>query len=214
MAADELVLGVPRDRVLSGQAWRGVLHGEVEPLVADLERSATFRPRAEVEDDPGWKQLIPYVVLLDRGTLFLMKRTRAGADARLHERWSIGIGGHVDPADGGIAGGLTREWAEELDAPWAPEPRLVGLLNDDSDPVGAVHLGIVYRVEAAGRPVAIRETDKLEGAFVAPLQVLRVYDRLETWSSLLYDHLFERAPGVRYGRGFGASWRGSTPGMG
>lgn len=102
----------------------------------------------------------------------------------------------MNPDDGGIAGGIAREWAEELLADWAPEPVLVGLLNDDSDPVGAVHVGLVYRVEAKGRPVAVRETHKLEGAFVAPIDCLRVYDRMETWSSLVYDHLFERSSGV------------------
>jgi predicted NUDIX family phosphoesterase len=94
-------------------------------------------------------------------------------------------------------GGMAREWSEELDADWTPDYELVGLLNDDSDPVGAVHLGVVFRAEARGRAVAVRETEKLEGEFVAPVQVMRVYDRLETWSSLLYDYLTERAGGHR-----------------
>jgi predicted NUDIX family phosphoesterase len=196
---DELVLGLPRASVMPQGAWRGVLHGDVQPYLDRIAARGSYRRRGECESDPSWKQVIPYLVVTDRGRLFLMKRTRAGSDARLHERWSIGVGGHVNPDDGGIAGGIAREWAEELVADWEPEPRLVGLLNDDSDPVGAVHLGIVYRVEAAGRPVAVRETHKLEGAFVSPIDCLRVYDRMETWSSLVYDHLFERAPGIRAG---------------
>lgn len=197
MGADEPILGVPREAAIGAQGWRGVLYGAVDPIVARLERSATVRRRGDAEEDPAWKQLIPYVVLRDRGRIFLMRRTRAGGDARLHERWSIGVGGHLNPGDGGIVGGIVREWREELDAPWDPEPRLIGILNDDSDPVGRVHLGLVYLVEAAGRPVAVRETEKLSGSFVAPLDVLRVYDRLETWSSLVYDFLHERAPGIR-----------------
>lgn len=199
MADDELVLGVPRELLMPQGAWRGVLHGEIGPYLELIERHGTYRPRGECESDAAWKQVIPYLVVTDRGRLFLMKRTRAGSDARLHERWSIGVGGHVNPEDGGIAGGIAREWAEELVTGWEPEPRLVGLLNDDSDPVGAVHLGLVHRVEAAGRPVAVRETEKLDGAFVAPIDCLRVYDRMETWSSLVYDHLFERSPGIRAG---------------
>jgi predicted NUDIX family phosphoesterase len=197
MADDELVLGLPRDSVMAAGSWRGVLSGDVAPTLALIEQTGSYRPRGEVEGDASWKQVIPYLVVRDRGSLFLMKRTREGADERLHERWSIGVGGHVNPGDGGIAGGLAREWAEELVADWSPEPQLVGLLNDDTDPVGAVHLGIVYSVEASGRPVAVRETHKLDGAFVPPIDVLRVYDRLETWSSLLYDYLFGRSPGVR-----------------
>lgn len=197
MSGDEFVLGLPRARLPGGAAWRGVVYGDVAPVLALIAAEGTYRPRVEVEEDRGWKQIIPYVVLRNQGSIFLMRRSRAGGDARLHERYSIGIGGHVNPEDGGLAGGLRREWDEELVTGWEPEFRAVGLLNDDSDPVGAVHLGVVFSVEAAGRPASVRETDKLEGDFVAPLQVLRVYERLETWSSLVYDFLFERARGIR-----------------
>ena len=194
---NEQVLGIPRRRLLLDGVWRGVLYGRIEPYLERIAEEGTFRPRAEVEDDPTWKQVIPYLVLRDRGNIFLMRRTRAGSDARLHERYSVGIGGHVNPQDGDLLGGLRREWAEELVADFEPEYRLVGLLNDDSDPVGAVHVGIVYSAEAGGRSVGVRETDKLEGAFVAPLDVTRVYDRLETWSSLVFDYLTGRAGGTR-----------------
>jgi predicted NUDIX family phosphoesterase len=194
---EELVLGLPRARILGDGAWRGVLYGDVASYLDLIASHAEFRPRAQVEDDPSWKQVIPYVVLRDRGSLFLMRRTRAGGDRRLHERYSIGIGGHVNPGDGGLAGGLLREWTEELDADWTPDFQLVGLLNDDTDPVGAVHLGVVFRADARGRAVRVRESEKLEGEFVAPVQILRVYDRLETWSSLLYDYLTERSGGHR-----------------
>ena len=90
-----------------------------------------------------------------------MRRTQAGGDARLHDRWSIGVGGHLNPGDGDLAGGLRREWREELDADFEPEFELVGLLNDDTTDVGGVHVGAVYVADAGGRPVTIRETDKL-----------------------------------------------------
>jgi predicted NUDIX family phosphoesterase len=194
---DEHVLGIPRRRLLTDGDWHGVLYGPIEPYLDMIAAEGSFRPRALVEDDPSWKQVIPYLVLRDRGNIFLMRRTRAGGDARLHERYSVGIGGHVNPVDRDVSGGLRREWAEELAADFEPEFRLVGLLNDDTDPVGAVHVGVVYGAEADGRPVAVRETEKLEGAFVAPLDVTRVYDRLETWSSLLFDFLTGRAGGTR-----------------
>jgi predicted NUDIX family phosphoesterase len=195
--AAELVLGLPRERVLGLGEWRGVLYGEVAPYLELIAAEGAFRPRPEAESDATWKQVIPYLVLRDRGRIFLMRRTRAGGDARLHERWSIGIGGHLNPGDADVVGGLRREFAEELVADWLPEPRLVGLLNDDTDPVGAVHLGVVFTAEAAGRAVSVRERHKLDGAFVAPIEVLRVYDRLETWSQLVYDYLTERAAGFR-----------------
>jgi predicted NUDIX family phosphoesterase len=118
-----------------------------------------------------------------------MRRTRAGGDVRLHDRFSIGVGGHLNPGDRDVAGGLAREWSEELVADFVPEFRLLGLLNDDETEVGSVHLGIVYLAEAGGRAVRVRETDKLEGDFAAPVAVHAVYDRLETWSQLVLDAL-------------------------
>jgi predicted NUDIX family phosphoesterase len=123
-----------------------------------------------------------------------MQRTRAGGDARLHDRFTIGVGGHVGPGDGGVAGGLRREWDEELVAEFEPGFRLVGLLNDDTTDVGSVHVGIVYEVEAGGRPVAIRETDKLSGSFVSLDEANAVRDRMESWSALVLDDLLGRRP--------------------
>jgi predicted NUDIX family phosphoesterase len=137
--------------------------------------------------------VIPYLVLRDGPRYFLMRRTRAGGDARLHDRWSIGIGGHLNPGDGDLAGGLRREWAEEIDATFEPAFELVGLLNDDTTEVGSVHVGAVYVADANGRAAMIRETDKLEGSFADATAVAAVEDRLETWSQLVFRHL-EGAP--------------------
>lgn len=151
-----------------------------------------YLDRPAAEDDPTHKQLIPYVVVRDADRVFLMHRTDAGGDPRLHGRGSIGVGGHLNPVDDGddaLMTGLRREWAEELEADWEPDFRLIGLLNDDSNPVGAVHLGVVFSVEAAGRGVDVREHDKLVGAFVEPGEVAASWDRLETWSRLVADAL-------------------------
>jgi predicted NUDIX family phosphoesterase len=71
----------------------------------------------------------------------------------------------------------------------------VGLLNDDDVLVGQVHIGVVFEADAAGRSLDVRETHKLSGRFVAPDDVLPVYERMETWSQLLYDHVTGRATG-------------------
>lgn len=197
---DELVLVVPRERVIGGSGWRGVLSPGAEPYLEAIAAAGRFEPRMVMERDPRFKQVIPYLVLRDRGRYFLMRRTRAGGDARLHDRFSIGVGGHLNPGDHDLAGGLAREWREELAADFVPEFRLLGLLNDDETDVGRVHLGVVYLAEAAGRTVAVRETDKLEGRFAAPAALLAVYDRMETWSQLVFDFVSGRAAGFRGGR--------------
>ena len=185
----ELVYVVPRAAVIAAAGWHGIRTTGVSELVEEVARAGRFEPRPEMERDPAFKQVIPYLVLRDGERYFLMQRTRAGGDERLHDRWSIGVGGHINPGDGGIDGGLRREWAEELEADFVPEFRLVGLLNDDTTDVGKVHLGVIHVADAGGRPVSIRETDKLTGGFAPPSVVAAVAEDLETWSALVFDHL-------------------------
>jgi predicted NUDIX family phosphoesterase len=186
---DELVFVVPRSSIADEAGWYGIRTDDLDQFLGALERDGRYEARTAMEVDPSFKQVIPYLVLRDGERFFLMRRTRAGVDARLHDRYSIGVGGHLNPGDGGVLGGLRREWHEELVADFEPEFRLVGLLNDDTTEVGAVHLGAVYVADATGRPVEIRETDKLSGAFVEPYEVAAVIDRMETWSRLCFEFL-------------------------
>ena len=189
--AGEQVLVVPREAVVPGDGWLGVRRDGVERALEAVAREGRLVLRSAAEEDPRLKQVIPYLILRDGDRWFLMRRTKAGGDARLHDLWSIGVGGHLNPGDGDVPGGLRREWAEELVADFVPEFTAVGLLNDDSTPVGAVHLGIVYVADAAGRAVSIRETEKLAGAFAATEEVAAVRDAMETWSRLAFDVLTE-----------------------
>lgn len=193
MPGGELVFAVPRRRILEPRhrerAWRGVLEVPGEPYLERARRYGSFRSRVEAEADPTWKQVIPYLVVRDGSRYLLMRRTRAGGDARLFERYTIGVGGHLNPGDEDIAGCLRREWHEEIEADFEPAYRFVGLLNDDDDPVGAVHLGFVYAADVGGRPVGIRETEKLSGEFTEIADVAAVVDRMESWSRLLFEHL-------------------------
>jgi predicted NUDIX family phosphoesterase len=188
----ELVLGLSRTDIPGGLSFRGVRGVPLDPYLDAVAEHGTFRPRDEVEDDPSWKQIIPYLALRDGERLFLMRRTLAGGDERLHDRYSIGVGGHVNPEDGDVLGGLAREWAEEMEADFTPDFQPVGVLNDDENSVGAVHLGLVFAADAMGRPVEIREKDKLSGSFATLDEVAAVADRLETWSELLFAHLLEQ----------------------
>jgi predicted NUDIX family phosphoesterase len=191
----ELVYAVPRD-ILFGDVppWLGV---KTEGVTGVLQRAGTaggFVPRQSAEVDRSRKQVIPYLVLRDGERFFLMKRTRAGGDARLHDHYTIGVGGHLNPGDCGILGGLTREWREEMESDFLPEFEFVGLLNDDTVEVGVHHLGIVYIADAAGRPVSVRETNKLSGSFEDVEAVRAVYDRMETWSQLVLDAILSDLP--------------------
>jgi predicted NUDIX family phosphoesterase len=136
--------------------------------------------------------------------VFLVRRTNGQSEARLHGAWSIGLGGHVEPADGlaagdgaaFFAGALARELAEELAVrgPALPKAAFLGLLNDDSTDVGRVHAGLVYRLEvpcdaaAAAQRIAVGETGKMAGGFTHLVEFAKVWQTdapFETWSSLL-----------------------------
>jgi predicted NUDIX family phosphoesterase len=184
----ELVYAVPRD-VLFGEVapWLGVKRDGVGAVLERAETLGDYVARPAAETDRSLKQIIPYLVLRDGARIFLMKRTRAGGDARLHDHYTIGVGGHLNPGDGGFLGGLAREWQEEIDADFMPDFAFVGLLNDDTVDVGVHHLGVVYVADAAGRQVGVRETHKLTGSFEEMAVLEAAYDRMETWSQLALD---------------------------
>jgi predicted NUDIX family phosphoesterase len=185
--SEERVFVVPRRALPEAAGWYGLRTEGLDTFEAAVERDGRYEPRPAMDQDPSFKQVIPYLVLRDGPQYFLMQRTTAGADARLHGMYSIGVGGHLNPGDGGLLGGLEREWHEELVADFLPTFELVALLNDDTTPVGAVHLGAVYVAQADGRPVAIRETHKLSGQFADRAEVAAVVDRMETWSRLAFE---------------------------
>jgi predicted NUDIX family phosphoesterase len=191
----ERVLVLPRADVPGGTEFTGIRALTVRDAAAiraAVARAGTWLDRDRAEQDPSHKQLIPYVVVRDRSgpaeRVFLMERTDAGGDPRLHRRATIGVGGHLNPVDDGtdpLAAGLRREWREELEAGWEPEFSPIGLLNDDRNPVGSVHLGVVFEVEAAGRELDVRERDKLSGRMVAVAELAGAWERMETWSQLV-----------------------------
>ena len=202
----EQVLVLPRDQVPGGCDFSG-LRAAGDADMADLRRAVAahgrYLDRPVAEEIARLEAAHPV-----RGRA----RRRAHLSHGAHQRRratrgcigkaSIGVGGHLNPVDAGedpLQGGLRREWAEELDAGWEPEFHLLGLLNDDSNPVGSVHLGVVFQVEAAGRPVRVRETDKLSGRMADASEVAPAWDRLETWSQLVAAELLGVVAGARRG---------------
>jgi predicted NUDIX family phosphoesterase len=152
-----------------------------------------FRPRAEVENDPAYQQIIPYVVFRHGDRYFLTHRLRASSEKRLRKQYSLGVGGHINPGDldagDPILDGLKREWQEEVVYDGRFEARLLGFLNEDSSPVSKVHLGVVFLVEGDSPSISIREVDKLAGELFT-LEEMRIYYlAMESWSQIVYDRL-------------------------
>ena len=151
-------------------------------------------PRAEVEDDPTYQQIIPYVVFRHRDRYFLTHRLKASSEKRLRQQYSLGVGGHINPGDveGGdpIMDGLKREFEEEVEFAGSLESvRLLGLINDESAPVSKVHLGVCFLCDGSTPEIRIREVDKLAGELLT-LEEMRIYYlEMEGWSQIVYDRL-------------------------
>jgi predicted NUDIX family phosphoesterase len=172
--------------------------GEAERYLGHLltPELAQFRPRSEVEDDPGFKQIIPYVVFRSGDLVFCYTRGKSQGEARLHRLRSLGVGGHVAEADAdGRATldayelALRRELDEEVAIQSDGSIRRVGLINDDSNSVGQVHLGVVHLYELQQPAVTPRE-DGLAGAeFLALAQIRELRSQFETWSQICIDQI-------------------------
>ncbi|MCP4885166.1 MAG: phosphoesterase [Planctomycetaceae bacterium] len=184
--------------------------GEVEGFEADVDRFLTpilqsdqlsFKPRSEMETDPSYKQLIPYVLLEwtdENGSkkLFAYTRGGGGGESRLHAKRSVGIGGHIsreDAADGAdpYSSGMRRELEEEVCLGSPYQEYRDGLIYDPSNEVGQVHLGVVHRFVLERPDVRSNESDLAEGGFVSVEQLIQEMDRLETWSQLAIKALYE-----------------------
>jgi predicted NUDIX family phosphoesterase len=152
-----------------------------------------FKPRAEVEDDPSFQQIIPYVVFRHDDRYLLTHRLRASSERRLRKQYSLGIGGHINPGDldagDPILDGLKREWREEVVYDGRFEATLLGFLNEDSSPVSKVHLGVVFLVEGDSPDIQIRETQKLAGELLTLEHMRMYYLAMESWSQIVYDRL-------------------------
>ena len=172
-----------------------------------------FVERDHAERTPSLKQVIPYTLVRRGGDFMLLRRTKGGGEARLHDKLSLGVGGHVNPVDaietdasGGGEGGASATGArsadplpaatrrevmdEELEVTGRTRLVRVGLINDDSNAVGAVHVGLVQVLDLIDGDARVREVDVLQGSFVSPDELrARLADgaNFETWSSLILE---------------------------
>lgn len=193
--ADENVLVVPRELI----AARGLFQG----LCFDIDRYLSvlldghnhrFIPRREAEQNPELKQLIPYFVICFGDEIWSYTRGKKSGEGRLVSRVSIGIGGHINNLDANLfediySRAATRELEEEVTIVPGWSQRIVALLNDDSTPVGSVHLGVVHVLMAATPDVRKNESAITDAGFKTITDLRAVRDRMETWSQLCLDQI-------------------------
>jgi predicted NUDIX family phosphoesterase len=181
-------------------------------IIDDLlqKNKAFFKNREEAEVDTSLKQIIPYCIIIQNSKILTYKRGKTSGESRLRSLWSCGIGGHINPIDEvntstnqkittnqeivDIA--LLREIQEEFELPWnydesdiGTKPYTVGIINDNSNSVGEVHLGLVKVLEIPPGPVLPKEDSIEELKFVCPEELLSMKASLESWSQLIATNL-------------------------
>ena len=209
MAADEQVLVVEQKVV----AEEGLFHGlnfDVEPYLRRLFAPGVlkFMPRPQAESDPSYKQIIPYVIMSHADSYLTYVRGKRAGEKRLVGNRSIGIGGHINPIDNEVPlfdtdfremylTAVQREVAEEINVGGGHTDNIVALLNDDSNDVGKVHLGIVHYWTVDSADITKREQMINQLSLMTLPELQQVRDEMETWSSLCLDGLEQMAEANR-----------------
>lgn len=196
---DEQILVVRRSLFDSLGSFQG-LNFEVDRYLPALlaPENNFFTARGPAETNPELKQIIPYVLFVHNGRVLYYVRGKKAGEQRLVSKGSIGIGGHMNDGDQSLfafqgidsyKAGVQREINEELNIETEYTNKIVALLNDDSNEVGRVHLGVVHVFHLASDKVSKREQMITNLCFLTPEELAARRDTLESWSQICVDHL-------------------------
>lgn len=201
MKSEENVLAVSRKLFDQIGAFQGFQPDAGGYLATFLRRENNlFLPRSKAENDPSFKQLIPYAVFTHGGKILHYVRGAKSGEKRLVAKGSIGIGGHINDSDESLfsfdeaayRAAVHREIEEELKLEGGYADEVIGLINDDATEVGQVHLGVVHLVKLESPNVRAGEKAIAELKFLSLPELLERKEALETWSQILLD-----APALR-----------------
>lgn len=173
---------------------QGLITDRLEDVRHFIQTHFFFTDRARAEYDKTVKQIIPYVVIRQEGRYFMLRRLKQQTEARLHDKRSLGVGGHINPSERAavdvLKAGLMRELYEEVEVEQIVSLTCVGILNENSGSVSDYHTGVVYLLEAQGE-VRVRETEKMTGTWASVQDLRSCYYEFETWSQLVICALLQ-----------------------
>ena len=173
----------------------GLIRQNSEAL-KQIVQKGLFRKRSELEEDPSFKQVISYAVISNSNSYYLFRRTSGQREKRLHNQLSLGVGGHMNPGDSKesdeqyLISELKRELSEEvrlLNGCSIVDIEFIGFINDDTIPVGRVHIGLLYNIHLSNRDVVINETDRMTAEWIDNADLASFYEGMETWSKIIFD---------------------------
>ena len=194
---EELVFAFPTDEFwkLIPYKKKGLIKENCEVLER-IVQDGLFLSRSELEEDPSFKQIIPYAIISNKESFYLFKRTSGQTEKRLHNKFSLGVGGHMNPNDSMeskeqyLIDELKRELYEEvklLNGCLIEDIEFIGFINDDSISVGRVHIGFLYNIHVSNKEVYINETDKMTADWIDRSSLAEFYEEMETWTKITFD---------------------------
>lgn len=188
---DELILVVRRDILLPDGAWNGLKAVNFDSFLHIVQSKKEFHPRSIMETDPNYKQIIPYLVFEHEGNYFLMQRHKKASETRLQSKYTLGIGGHIRQEDmqtDSLFDWARREFHEEVSYAGDLEIEPLGILNDDSNEVGKVHIGFVFLLRGSNPHISVK-SELANGQLYSLEECKGFYERMESWSQMVMDRL-------------------------
>lgn len=174
-------------------AWQGI-NSNIEQIMNTITSASSFMPRSRAETNYAYKQIIPYMLFIFENKLFVMQRKSSASEQRLASKFSLGIGGHVrqeDISNHNIIDWANREFEEEVSYQGSKTIQVLGVLNDDSNDVGKVHLGLILLVHADSNKITINDEHK-SGILLTRRECIALAPQMETWSQICFDFLLEQ----------------------
>jgi predicted NUDIX family phosphoesterase len=193
---EELVFAFPTDEFWKLTPYKTGLIKENSEVLKRIVQNGLFLRRSEIEDNPSFKQIIPYAIISYKEYFYLFRRTSGQTEKRLHNRFSLGVGGHMNPDDSMeskeqyLINELKRELYEEvslLNGCLIEDIEFIGFINDDTIPVGRVHIGLLYNIHVSNKEVYINETDKMTADWIDKSNLAEFYEGMETWTKIIFD---------------------------
>lgn len=193
----ELILAVPTDKVWKVLKYKANAVIEIANIT-DMElllAHGIFEHRNILEEDATHKQIIPYAIICCDDKIYLFQRTKKQTETRLHNLYSLGVGGHMNPFGDKIDikylhHELEREMNEEVfihEDCKIKDITPIGFINDDTNDVGRVHLGVLFHIHLNNTNIEINEKDKMTGKWIDKKDLRDFYDQMESWSKIYCD---------------------------
>ena len=194
----EMILVVKRGHLFPEGPWQGLKEICFDQYIGIIEQHKEFIPRGIAENDIAYKQIIPYLIFHHEDCYFLMQRSATASEERLQNKYSLGIGGHIRQED--ISGQSLFDWArrefyEEVAYEGSVSVKPLGIINDDTNAVGQVHIGFVFLVEGMQNNISVKSELK-SGRLVLLEECMQYNKYLESWSQMVLKCLLDKKYGT------------------